>query len=112
MNIINCDSRQLVIVFSNLILNTIHALNGHRLIVIGLEENDDNTIIEIEDSGKGILKKDLHHVFDPMFITKQHGIGLGLISVKSIISAHGGTISVSSPTQYLELNFQKIMFEN
>ena len=64
--IINCDSRQLVIVFSNLILNAIDALNGHGLIVIGLEENNDDVIIEIEDSGTGISKKDLHHVFDPM----------------------------------------------
>jgi len=95
--IFNCDSRQLIIVFSNLILNAIHALKGHGLIVIGLEEKKDEIIIEIEDSGKGISKKDLHHVFDPMFTTKQHGTGLGLVSVKSIITSHGGTISVTSP---------------
>lgn len=105
--IINCDSRQLVIVFSNLILNAIHALNGHGLIVIGLEENDDNVIIEIEDSGIGILKKDLHHVFDPMFTTKQHGTGLGLLSVKSIISAHNGMISVSSPPTIFRITLPK-----
>jgi len=95
--IFNCDSRQLIIVFSNLILNAIHALKGHGLIVIGLEEKKDEIIIEIEDSGKGISKKDLHHVFDPLFTTKQHGTGLGLVSVKSIITSHGGTISVTSP---------------
>ena len=104
---INCDGRQLVIVFSNLILNAIHALNGHGLIVIGLEENDNDVIIEIEDSGTGILKKDLHHVFDPMFTTKQHGTGLGLVSVKSIISAHSGTISVSSPPTIFRITLPK-----
>jgi|ETN07SMinimDraft_1059922.scaffolds.fasta_scaffold00671_24 two-component system sensor histidine kinase HydH len=105
--IINCDSRQLVIVFSNLILNAIHALNGHGLIVIGLEENNDDIIIEIEDSGTGISKKDLHHVFDPMFTTKQQGTGLGLVSVKSIISAHNGTISVSSPPTIFRIKLPK-----
>jgi len=105
--IINCDSRQLVIVFSNLILNAIHALNGRGLIVIGLEENNDNVIIEIEDSGTGISKKDLHHVFDPMFTTKQQGTGLGLVSVKSIISAHNDTISVSSPPTIFRIKLPK-----
>lgn len=105
--IINCDGRQLVIVFSNLILNAIHALNGKGLIVIGLEEKNDEIIIEIEDSGTGISKKDLHHVFEPMFTTKQHGTGLGLVSVKSIISSHGGTISVTSPPTIFRISLPK-----
>ena len=105
--ILNCDGRQLVIVFSNLILNAIHALNGSGLIVIGLEEKNDKIIIEIEDSGKGISKKDLHHVFDHMFTTKQHGTGLGLVSVKSIISSHGGTISVTSPPTTFRITLPK-----
>ncbi len=90
-----------------MILNAIHALHGHGLIVIGLEENNDTVIIEIEDSGTGILKKDLYHVFDPMFTTKQHGTGLGLVSVKSIISAHNGTISVSSPPTIFRITLPK-----
>jgi two-component system sensor histidine kinase HydH len=105
--ILNCDGRQLVIVFSNLILNAIHAINGKGLIVIGLEEKNDEIIIEIEDSGKGISKKDLHHVFDPMFTTKQHGTGLGLVSVKSIISSHGGSISVMSPPTIFRISLPK-----
>jgi len=105
--VLNCDGRQLVIVFSNLILNAIHALKGSGLIVIGLEEKKDEIIIEIEDSGKGISKKDLHQVFDPMFTTKQHGTGLGLVSVKSIISSHGGTISVTSPPTIFRITLPK-----
>lgn len=104
---INCDGKQLVIVFSNLILNAIHAIHGHGLIGISLDENDHEVIIEIEDSGKGISKKDLPHVFDPLFTTKQHGTGLGLVSVKSIIDAHGGTISVSSPPTIFRIIFPK-----
>jgi PAS domain S-box-containing protein len=105
--ILNCDGRQLVIVFSNLILNAIHAINGKGLIVIGLEEKNDEIIIEIEDSGKGISKKDLHHVFDPLFTTKQHGTGLGLVSVKSIISSHGGLISVMSQPTIFRISLPK-----
>ncbi len=94
-----CDKKQFVIVMNNLILNGIQSIHGKGLIAIGLVKKDNKIIIEIEDSGKGISNKDLPRVFDPMFTTKQHGTGLGLVSVKSIVKAHGGTISVtSSPT--------------
>ena len=105
---INCDGKQLVIVFTNLILNAIHALNGHGLIVIGLEENNDNVIIEIEDSGDDIPKDTIDILFEPLFTTKQQGTGLGLASVKSIINNHGGTISVKSPPTIFTITLPKI----
>ncbi len=106
--IINCDKRQVVVVLNNLILNGIQAMNDEGLITINIDEKDDRIILKVKDSGKGIPEKDLPHLFDPLFTTKQEGTGLGLVSVKSIIEAHGGTISVTSSPTIFTITLPKI----
>jgi len=105
---INCDKNQLHIVINNIILNGIQAINGPGTILFSLLENDDNIILKIEDSGRGIDKRDLANVFDPMFTTKQHGTGLGLVSSKAIIKSHKGTISVKSPPTIFTITLPKV----
>ena len=50
--------------------------------------------IEIEDSGSGISDEVAAHIFEPFISTKTQGSGLGLAMVASIISDHGGTVSL------------------
>ncbi len=96
-----CDKRQFAVVLNNLILNGIQAIDGKGLIAIEIRENNDEVILEIEDSGKGIPKEFLSKIFEPLFTTKMRCTGLGLASVKSIINSHKGSISVtSSPTTF------------
>jgi two-component system, NtrC family, sensor histidine kinase HydH len=52
--------------------------------------------IQISDTGGGISKEDLPHIFDPYFTTKQSGTGLGLAIVHRIIEAHGGEVKIES----------------
>ncbi|MCR4337646.1 MAG: ATP-binding protein [Candidatus Omnitrophica bacterium] len=52
--------------------------------------------IQISDTGSGIDKKDLPHIFEPFFSKKEKGTGLGLSVTQSIIDDHGGKIRVSS----------------
>ena len=52
--------------------------------------------ISIIDTGTGIPKENIDHIFDPYFTTKQKGSGLGLASTYSIIQKHKGHISVTS----------------
>ena len=92
-----CDKKRLPVALTNLILNSIQSITGKGTIKIDCEENDDNVVITIEDSGKGIPTNMMEDIFEPLFTTKQQGTGLGLASVKSIIQGHGGTISVTSP---------------
>lgn len=56
----------------------------------------DGIEILISDTGKGISKDDLTHIFDPYFTTKASGTGLGLAIVHNIIEAHNGKIKVES----------------
>ena len=52
--------------------------------------------ITIEDHGVGIAPEHLSKIFDPYFTTKQAGSGLGLATAYSIITNHGGCITVDS----------------
>ena len=91
-----CDKKQFSIALNNIILNGIQAIEGAGTIEITVEENNKEIIIQIKDSGKNIPNEDLDKIFDPLFTTKMQGTGLGLASVKSIIDAHKGTISVKN----------------
>ena len=92
-----CDRKRLVVAITNLILNGIQAIAGKGTIKIDCIDQDENIIIKVQDSGKGIPPNLINDIFEPLFTTKQQGTGLGLASVKSIIQGHGGTISVTSP---------------
>ena len=103
-----CDEKQFAIVFNNLILNGVQAIVHTGTIEITVEENNDGIIIQIIDSGEGIPKQNIDSLFEPLFTTKQQGTGLGLASVKSIVEAHGGIISVSSPPTVFTITLPKI----
>ena len=52
--------------------------------------------IEISDSGKGLAPEESARLFTPYYTSKPGGTGLGLAIVQSIVSDHGGRISVTS----------------
>ena len=102
-----CDKKQLAVAMNNLILNAIQTMDGKGTIEITCTENDSESIIQIKDSGDGISKKDLAHIFEPLFTTKLTGTGLGLPSVKSIVESHGGSITVRSPPTIFTITIPK-----
>jgi signal transduction histidine kinase len=93
---LECDRIKIEAVFTNLFLNAIQAIDGVGTIWIRAIEKDKNVIIEIEDSGPEIEEEILKKMFTPLFTTKQHGTGLGLVSCKNTIEQHHGTISVKT----------------
>jgi signal transduction histidine kinase len=94
--IITADPAQMEIVFANLLQNSIQAIEGRGTITIQVMQDDKTTTIEVTDTGHGIDKENISHIFEPLFTTKQKGTGLGLASCKSIIENHKGTIQCSS----------------
>ena len=98
---IECDSSQMIVVFSNLITNSIQAMNEKGTITINVKSRQNNAIIEFIDSGHGIPKENISKIFEPLFTTKFMGTGLGLVSCKNIIGYHHGKISVkNNPTTF------------
>jgi signal transduction histidine kinase len=61
-----------------------------------LAAGSDCVIVSFMDSGIGIKAEDLSHIFDPFFTTHKEGTGLGLATVKRIISEHNGVITAHS----------------
>ena len=71
---------------------------------IRLSCEDDETVVEVKDTGIGIKEQDLPYLFDRFFRSdnaKSHasGTGLGLAITKRIIELHGGRITVESQYQ-------------
>lgn len=92
------DRQALRSVLTNLIINSLQALDGQGSIVITLSPDDSTrrARIEVTDSGRGIAPEDISKVFEPYYSTKETGTGLGLAIVKKAIDEHGGTIGVTS----------------
>ena len=82
-------------VVENLCKNAVDAMNGSGKITLFIQDEGEHIAIEVSDTGKGIKKKDIKHVFKPGFTTKKRGWGLGLSLAKRIVEEyHKGRIFV------------------
>jgi signal transduction histidine kinase len=84
-------------VVENLCKNAVDAMEGKGTITLTLQEEPGSVVIEVQDTGKGIRKKDIKNVFTPGFTTKKRGWGLGLSLARRIVEEyHRGRIFVKS----------------
>lgn len=92
------DRVKLKEVLLNLLKNAKDAVGSSGTICLLAETTETNLTIQISDSGCGIPSEYLETIFDAFVTYKSGGTGLGLSIAKSVVEAHGGTISVSSVT--------------
>ena len=95
------DENALKQVLMNLISNAIKFTPAGGSVTIRLKEGEGHGIIEVEDTGIGIPKKDIEKVFEKFYRCEQSaiqakGTGLGLAIVKDILAFQGGAVSVTS----------------
>jgi nitrogen fixation/metabolism regulation signal transduction histidine kinase len=81
---------------SNLVLNAMDAMPNGGTLTLRTRRDDGKVIIEIADTGSGLTREECERIFTPYYTSKQHGTGLGLAIVQSVVSDHGGRISVQS----------------
>ena len=82
-------------VIENLCKNAVDAMEGKGTITLTLYDDGSHVAIEVQDTGKGIKKKDVGNVFTPGFTTKKRGWGLGLSLARRIVEEyHKGRIFV------------------
>ena len=93
------DDDKMRIVFTNLIKNACQAMPSGGTLEIVVEVStfqQDRVTVIVKDTGAGIPAEELYRIFEPFYTTKPRGLGLGLVNVKNIVEAHGGTVRVES----------------
>ena len=105
---VEADATQLGQVVNNIALNAVQAMNGqgdlrvvarNHLLAEAKGPLDAGTRVvqvSLTDTGPGIPPENLRKIFDPFFTTKKTGTGLGLATVYSIVTKHGGRLEVQS----------------
>jgi signal transduction histidine kinase len=85
-------------VWTNLIVNSLDALDGLGTITITTRRSTAGVAVDIADDGPGIPPDQQSRVFEPFFTTKGvgEGSGLGLDIVRRIVSGHRGDVTVHS----------------
>ncbi len=95
---IQADAALLRRAIENLVLNAMDAMPAGGVLMLRTTREDGGVNLEISDTGSGLTPKECERLFTPYYTTKQHGTGLGLAIVQSVVSDHGGRISVESET--------------
>jgi len=98
---VNAGLVQVQQVLLNLIVNALDAMEGlrpaeRRIIISTRSDKGSVAKVTVRDFGTGLPKDRPDKVFDHFFSTKQEGMGMGLAIVRSIIEAHGGTITAEN----------------
>jgi len=98
-------------VIENLSKNAVDAMGNTGTIAIKiLRGNEGKIFIDISDTGKGIPRSKIDHVFRPGYTTKKRGWGLGLTLAKRIIETyHDGKIFVKSSEENLGTTFRIVL---
>jgi signal transduction histidine kinase len=94
--VIDGDQVLLQQVLLNLVMNAMDAMAGtppgRRQVTISSDVRTADVDVSVRDTGPGVPADILGTLFTPFVTTKPHGLGIGLTIVRSIVSAHGGTI--------------------
>ena len=95
---VKIDRTNLIRIITNLVKNAIQATENTNSpkISVTVERIRNKAIIEIQDNGIGISKKNAEKIFEPKFTTKSKGMGLGLSIIKNLVTNYNGQISFTS----------------
>lgn len=100
--VVSGDRTRLVQIFWNLLNNAVKFSREDGRVRVSVGAADGAARVRVEDEGVGIAPEFLPHIFErfrqaDMGTTRQHGgLGIGLALVKSLVEAHGGSVSAAS----------------
>ncbi len=80
----------------NIIRNAVEAMPAGGTLTVHLRQENARAELSIEDTGPGILPENLSRLFEPLFTTKEGGVGFGLALAKTVVERHNGSIEATS----------------
>ena len=90
------DRDQVIQVVWNVALNAVESMHGRGRLSLEVNRQNGDVALSVTDTGTGIAKENLPHVFEPFYTGKPNGSGLGLTIAERIVGAHGGRIEIDS----------------
>ncbi len=96
---VRASAKRLLIMFRNIIDNSIKYMKKAGVLVITISSIDDDIFIVLKDSGEGLPENETKHIFELNYqgSNRISGNGLGLTQAKAIVEHYGGTIYARSP---------------
>jgi PAS domain S-box-containing protein len=95
--VVRADAQQVKLVLINLLMNGAQAMQGRGAIEIATDTDGGFRLLHVRDQGPGIPPEVREHLFEPFFTTRHRGTGLGLVTARRLIEAHGGTLTLACP---------------
>lgn len=86
------DAEQLEGALFNLLRNAIEAMPAGGTLTIEGERREDAIVVRVLDTGEGISPEAEERLFEPLVTTKPLGLGLGLVTARTLIEGQGGTL--------------------
>ena len=89
-------------IFANILSNAFKYTNENGTVKVSLSQIKNKIRISVSDTGIGIPKEDLNHIFERFYRSdlsrarETGGTGIGLTITKALVEAHGGTIKIDS----------------
>jgi signal transduction histidine kinase len=99
--LVSGDTVQLQQVLLNLMMNAMEAMSStgpaaRKLSIATQVKREGFVEVVLSDRGCGFTTEELRQLFQPFFTTKQHGVGLGLSICSTIITSHGGRLTIKN----------------
>ncbi len=90
---VNVDIDQIQSALANVIRNALEAMPAGGVLRVDVKQVEGEIVVAVSDTGPGLSPQIRAHVFDPLYSTKPLGIGLGLVTARTFVEAHGGRIA-------------------